>query len=135
MGVVSILIIAYWPKAWRRRVPGMLGAIFITTILVSISGFNTPTVFARFGEIPNSLPAFTIPEFEFSEIKQLLMPAVTIAILAAIESLLSAVVADGMIDDKHDSNQELIAQGMANIVSPFFSAFLQPALLRARLQT
>ena len=120
VGVVSILIIAYWPKAWRRRVPGMLGAIFITTILVSISGFNTPTVFARFGEIPNSLPAFTIPEFEFSEIKQLLMPAVTIAILAAIESLLSAVVADGMIDDKHDSNQELIAQGMANIVSPFF---------------
>lgn len=120
VGVVSILIIAYWPKAWRRRVPGMLGAIFITTILVSIAGFNTPTVFARFGEIPNSLPAFTIPEFEFSEIKQLLMPAVTIAILAAIESLLSAVVADGMIDDKHDSNQELIAQGMANIVSPFF---------------
>ena len=64
------------------------------------------------------------------------MPAVTIAILAAIESLLSAVVADGMIDDKHDSNQELIAQGMANIVSPFFfSAFPQPAPLRARLQT
>lgn len=120
VGVVSILIIAYWPKAWRRRVPGMLGAIFITTILVSISGFDTPTVFARFGEIPNSLPAFSVPEFEFSEIKQLLMPAVTIAILAAIESLLSAVVADGMIDDKHDSNQELIAQGMANIVSPFF---------------
>ena len=65
VGVVSILIIAYWPKAWRRRVPGMLGAIFITTILVSISGFNTPTVFARFGEIPNSLPASLFQNLSF----------------------------------------------------------------------
>lgn len=120
VGVASILTIIYWPKTWRKRVPGMIGAIFIATIIAALCGLKTETIFTRFGEIPNSLPSFSLPEFKFSEIKQLVMPAMTIAILAAIESLLSAVVADGMIDDKHDSNQELLAQGMANIVTPFF---------------
>lgn len=120
VGVASAVIIVYWPKPWRRRVPGMIGAIFILTPLVALSGFDVETIRARFGGIPSSLPSFAVPEFEFSEVKRLVMPAVTIAILAAIESLLSAVVADGMIDDKHDSNQELIAQGVANIAAPFF---------------
>ena len=120
VGVASAVIIVYWPKSWRRRVPGMIGAIFILTPLVALSGFDVETIRVRFGGIPSSLPSFAVPEFEFSEVKRLVMPAVTIAILAAIESLLSAVVADGMIDDKHDSNQELIAQGVANIAAPFF---------------
>lgn len=120
VGIVSVLIICYWPKSWRKRVPGMIGAIFIVTILSTVLKLDTQTIYSRFGEIPNSLPSFTLPDFKFSEIKELVMPAVTIAMLAAIESLLSAVVADGMIDDKHDSNQELIAQGLANIAAPFF---------------
>ena len=123
LGVVSMLVIVYWPKSWRRRFPGQIGAIFIGTLLslgFSQFGWSVETIFSRFGEIPRSLPEFQWISVDFANIKNLMMPAVTIAVLAAIESLLSAVVADGMIDDKHDSNQELIAQGMANIAAPFF---------------
>ncbi len=123
LGSFSILVIAYWPKAWRRKVPGQIGAIVLGTFAsfaLSKAGWNVETIYSRFGEITNSLPSFNFAEFDFSDIKNLFMPAVTIAVLAAIESLLSAVVADGMIDDKHDSNQELVAQGIANIASPFF---------------
>lgn len=123
LGVISMLAIIYWPKSWRKRLPGQIGAIFIGTFL-SIGfaqfGWNVETIFTRFGEIPRSLPEFHLVHVDFSNIKNLMMPAVTIAVLAAIESLLSAVVADGMIDDKHDSNQELMAQGLANIAVPFF---------------
>ncbi len=123
LGILSVLIIVFWPKSWRRKVPGQIGAILIGTFVglgFTHFGWNVDTIYTRFGEIPNSLPSFKMIEFDFANIKNLLMPAVTIAVLAAIESLLSAVVADGMIDDKHDSNQELVAQGMANIVTPFF---------------
>ncbi len=123
LGSFSILVIAYWPKAWRRKVPGQIGAIVLGTFAsfaLSKAGWNVETIYSRFGEITNSLPSFNFAEFDFSDVKNLFMPAVTIAVLAAIESLLSAVVADGMIDDKHDSNQELVAQGIANIASPFF---------------
>ena len=123
LGVISILTIVFWPKAWRKRVPGQIGAILVGTAVALVFakfGWNVETIHSKFGEIPHTLPEFRWIEFDFSNVKNLMMPAVTIALLAAIESLLSAVVADGMIDDKHNSNQELIAQGMANIVSPFF---------------
>lgn len=123
IGILSVLVIIYWPKSWRHRIPGQIGAIFIGTLVAVVMekfGWQTETIFTRFGEIPNSLPKFNWIEINFANIKNLTMPAFTIALLAAIESLLSAVVADGMIDDKHDSNQELIAQGMANIAVPFF---------------
>src|SRR5213082_1189772 len=75
---------------------------------------------SRFGGIPSSLPTLHIPEFDWHKLKDLVRPATTIALLAAIESLLCCVVADGMIDDRHDSNQELMAQGVANILTPLF---------------
>lgn len=120
VGAISMAIIIFWPKPWRKRVPGMIGAIIIVTLVTYLLDLKVETIYSRFGEIPNSLPKFHWLDFDFSNIKNLVMPAMTIAILAAIESLLSAVVADGMIDDKHESNQELIAQGMANIATPFF---------------
>ncbi len=123
VGLFSIAVIIFWPQQLRRRIPGQIGAIFLGTFLALLLGhfgYQVETIYTRFGEIPHGLPEFTIPEFELSNVKTLLMPAFTIALLAAIESLLSAVVADGMIDDKHDSNQELIAQGVANIASPLF---------------
>lgn len=120
LGIISVSIIIFWPKSWRKRVPGQIGAIVIGTFIYLIFDLNVDTIYTRFGEIPSTLPKFEMISFDILNIKNLLMPAVTIAILAAIESLLSAVVADGMIDDKHNSNQELIAQGMANIVTPFF---------------
>ncbi len=123
IGLLSILVIVYWPVSWRKRIPGQIGAIFVGTfaaLAMSKFGWQTETIYTRFGDIPNSLPKFQWIDIELSNIKNLMMPAFTIALLAAIESLLSAVVADGMIDDKHDSNQELIAQGMANIATPFF---------------
>ena len=123
LGAFCVCVIVFWPKPWRRRVPGPIGAIFAGTLAalaMAHFGFGVETIHSRFGDIPRSLPSFTMPSVAFSDLKNLLMPAVTIAILAAIESLLSAVVADGMIDDKHDSNQELFAQGLANIAAPFF---------------
>ena len=123
LGVVSLLVIVFWPKNLRRYIPGQIGAIFVgvaISLIFAHFGWEVETIETRFGEIPNTLPHVEWISIDFSNIKHLIMPAVTIAILAAIESLLSAVVADGMIDDKHNSNQELIAQGMANVITPFF---------------
>lgn len=123
VGVISIAVIVFWPVAWRKRVPGQIAAIFVGTFAawtLSLFDLQATTIGQHFGQIPNTLPEFHMISVDWANLKNLIMPAVTIAILAAIESLLSAVVADGMIDDKHDSNQELIAQGMANIATPFF---------------
>ncbi len=123
LGVVSLLVIIFWPKSFRRYVPGQIGAIFVGVIVSLVFArynLSVETIGTKFGEIPNTLPSIESISIDFANIKNLVMPAVTIAILAAIESLLSAVVADGMIDDKHNSNQELIAQGMANVFTPFF---------------
>jgi SulP family sulfate permease len=93
---------------------------FLGTVLVSLLPIPVETIGSRFGGIPQGLPRFHLPELTWTNIQPLFQPAVTIALLAAIESLLSAVVADGMIDDRHDSNQELMAQGIANIACPLF---------------
>src|ERR1051326_279551 len=116
----SAFTIVLWPKALARRVPGSIVAMVLGTALVSLFQIPVETIGSRFVEIPRSLPHLQLPELSWANLQQLFQPAVTIALLAAIESLLSAVVADGMIDDRHDSNQELMAQGIANILSPLF---------------
>jgi SulP family sulfate permease len=116
----SFAIIKFWPKALQRRVPGSIVALVAGTAVVALFGLPVETIGSKFGGIPRALPAPHLPAFSWDNIQHLFQPALTIALLAAIESLLCAVVADGMIDDRHDSNQELVAQGLANIVSPLF---------------
>jgi SulP family sulfate permease len=120
LSVISLAIILFWPKKWQRRVPGSIAALVLGTVAVALWNLPVETIGSRFGGIPQGLPKPHIPELSWDNIQHLFQPAVTIALLAAIESLLCAVVADGMIDDRHDANQELIAQGLANIVSPLF---------------
>jgi SulP family sulfate permease len=120
LAIASFAVIKWWPKAWQRRVPGSIVALVAGTALVALFHIPVETVGSRFGGIPQALPTPHLPAMSWSNIQHLFQPAVTIALLAAIESLLCAVVADGMIDDRHDSNQELMAQGVANIVTPLF---------------
>ena len=120
LALASALIIVFWPKPLARRVPGSIVAVILGTALVWLFQLPVETIGTRFGGIPQGLPKLRVPELSWANVQHLFQPAVTIALLAAIESLLSAVVADGMIDDRHDSNQELMAQGIANIASPLF---------------
>lgn len=115
----TVAIIIVWPKI-THKVPGSLVAIFLTTIAVQFLHLPVATIESRFGTIPSSLPSPHIPSLDYDTIKQLIQPAFTIALLGGIESLLSAVVSDGMIGGNHKSNMELIAQGAANIVSSLF---------------
>ncbi len=119
IGLSSLLIIFLWPKV-SRKIPGSIIAILLTTFVVQYFHLNVETIESRFGAIPSSIPFPSIPSMNLVTIKNLIMPATTIAILAAIEALLSAVVSDGMIGGKHKSNMELVAQGAANILSPLF---------------
>ncbi len=119
IGLLTIVIIVYWPRL-THRVPGSLVAILLTTWLTHAFALPVDTIGDRFGAVPTTLPVPALPVFDWGLIKQMAAPAVTIAILAAIESLLSAVVADGMLGTRHRSNAELVAQGIANIVSPLF---------------
>ncbi|NOU01195.1 MAG: sulfate permease [Gallionella sp.] len=120
LAACSALLIWFYPKAWAQKVPSPILALILGTAVVAFFDLPVETIGTRFGGIPQGLPSFELPEFTFATLRHLIAPAMTIALLGAIESLLSAAVADGMIDDKHDSNQELIAQGIANIVTPFF---------------
>jgi len=113
-------IIKLWPGKWQRRIPGSIIALVLGTITVAFLHLQVETIGSKFGGIAQSFPAPHLPALSWENIHGLFQPAVTIALLAAIESLLCAVVADGMIDDQHDSNQELMAQGFANLVSPLF---------------
>jgi SulP family sulfate permease len=123
LAVASLALIVGWPKRWSRYIPGSIAAMALGTMAVVILGLDTrhavATVGTTFGGIPQSLPPLTLPTVNWAELPALFRPAFTIAMLAAIESLLCAVVADGMIDDRHDSNQELVAQGIANVASGF----------------
>jgi SulP family sulfate permease len=121
LAAASLAIIVFWPKRWQRRVPGSIVALVLGTVAVVLfPSLQVETIGSKFGGIPRALPSPHIPLLAWENIRQLFQPATTIALLAAIESLLCAVVADGMVDDRHDSNQELMAQGLANIVSPLF---------------
>jgi len=121
---LSTAIIFTWPKKLARWVPGSIVALILGTVIVVLFQStllrDVATIGSRFGGIPRSLPSLHLPEFDWHNLQNLIRPATTIALLAAIESLLCCVVADGMIDDRHDSNQELMAQGLANIFSPLF---------------
>jgi SulP family sulfate permease len=119
IAALALLIMIFWPKV-THRIPGSLIAIIVTTVAVIIFKLPVDTIGSRFGEIPSNLPSLNSYEVDLSVIRNLIGPATVIAILAAIESLLSAVVADGMIGGKHRSNMELVAQGLANIIVPFF---------------
>ena len=119
IGMLALLIIIFWPKI-SRKVPGSLIAIIVTTLSVQYFHLHVATIESRFGEIPSMIPPPSLPFFDFATVRQLIMPATTIALLGAIEALLSAVVADGMIGSRHKSNMELIAQGAANIITPLF---------------
>ena len=119
ISMLTILIIIYWPKI-TYKIPGSLVAIIITTAATSFLSFPTDTIGSRFGNISFSLPAPGLPLIEWATIQNLIRPAFTIALLGAIESLLSAVVADGMTGGNHRSNTELIAQGGGNILSALF---------------
>ena len=123
IGVASVLVIAITPR-FNKKIPGSLIAIILMTIIAlllkSYAGvMSIETIGDRFS-ISNELPAAQVPDMNWETIKSLVSPAITIAILGAIESLLSATVADGVIGDHHDSNTELMAQGLANIASPLF---------------
>ena len=120
LALCSALLIWFYPKAWAQKLPSPIVALILGTLSVALFHLPVETIGTRFGAIPQGLPDFAIPEFSLAALRHLIAPALTIALLGAIESLLSAAVADGMIDDKHDPNQELIAQGIANIVTPFF---------------
>ncbi|MDF2191296.1 SulP family inorganic anion transporter [Paraflavitalea sp. CAU 1676] len=115
----NVFIIVFWPRI-THKVPGSLIALLISTAVVSLLHLPVETIGARFGDIPSSLPAPAIPALDFTTIKNMVQPAFTIALLGGIESLLSAVVADGMTGGRHRSNMELVAQGIANIGSSVF---------------
>jgi SulP family sulfate permease len=116
---LALFIIIIFPKI-THKIPGSIVALLVTTVIVQIFHLPVETIGSKFGELPSALPSPVFPQIDFAVIKNLIGPATTIAILAAIESLLSAVVADGMIGGRHRSNMELVAQGVANIITPLF---------------
>lgn len=139
LAAVSLATIFFWPKLWHptarapldrqvhRRisrfliaVPGTIVVLVGGTLAVSLFDLPVATIGSRFGGIPQGLPNFALPHFSWELVKQLFPPTLTIALLGAIESLLCARVADGITGDRHDPNQELMAQGIANVVTPFF---------------
>ena len=119
IAVASLAIILLWPRV-TKRIPGSIVALLVATFAVTIFHLPVETIGSKFGGIPQGFPHFSLPAFHAAHIIPLLPSAFTVALLAAVESLLSAVVADGMSGDKHNSNMELAAQGVANIVSPLF---------------
>jgi sulfate permease, SulP family len=119
LAAASLAGIVFWPKL-TRRIPGSIIALLLGTLAVVLFKLPVETIGTKFGGIPTGFPPVTLPHFQPSLIVPLLPSALTVALLAAVESLLSAVVADSMTGQRHNSNVELIAQGIANIASPFF---------------
>ena len=123
VGVLSVLIIILTPKI-SKKIPGSLVAIIVMTVAVyflnSYTKFHVDTIYDQFGEIKAGIPALTVPDISWENVKSLFPTAMVIAVFGAIESLLSATVADGVCGDHHNSNQELIGQGVANLCTPLF---------------
>jgi sulfate permease, SulP family len=115
----SLAIILLWPRL-TKRIPGSIVALLTATAITAVFQLPIETIGSKFGGIPQGFPHFALPDFHAAHILPLLPSAFTVAFLAAVESLLSAVVADGMSGDHHNSNIELVAQGVANIASPLF---------------
>ncbi len=114
--VVAILVL----RKVSRRIPGSILALLVGSVVALAAGLSVETIGSRFGGVPSGLPVFQVPRFRADLILTLLSPALTVAMLGAIESLLSAVVSDRMSGDRHDPNVELTAQGIANVLSPLF---------------
>jgi len=125
LAVSSLLLVLYTPRIkGLKRIPGPLTAMVVATVLQSVFHFRgVATLGSAFGGIPFGLPRFALPDASLAEVITLIGPALTIAMLGAIQSLLSAVVADGMTGYKHNSNQELVGQGVANLLAPLFGGF------------
>lgn len=125
LALASLTLLIVTPRlAWLKRVPGPLLAMVAITLIQALFQFEgVVTIGSAFGGIPRGLPALGFPEISLPRVLELIGPAFAIAMLGAIESLLSAVVADGMAGTKHDSNQELIGQGIANLATPLFGGF------------
>jgi len=119
LALATLVVIVVMARL-TKRVPGTIVALVGGTMAVGLLGLAVETIGTRFGGIPAGLPHFKVPTFHVELIGGLIVPAVTVAMLGAIESLMSAMVADRMSGDRHDSNVELVAQGIANLASPFF---------------
>lgn len=119
IGVVAVIIMLLWPKV-TDKIPGSLVAIIITIAIVYFAKLPVNTIGSVYGELNSAFPTFHAPALSMKLVQEMISPAFTIAILAGIESLLSAVVSDGMIGDTHKSNAELIGQGLGNIFSGLF---------------
>lgn len=122
LAILSLILVLFTSRIPRfARVPGPLVALIVVTLIQAVAQFDTvATIGSTFGEIPRGLPSFQVPDITLSRLVTLIGPAFAIALLGAIESLLSAVVADGMAGTRHNSNQELIGQGIANVLAPLF---------------
>ena len=130
IALISFAIVRFWPNntssrvaAWKRwiaRVPGTVVVLIVSTVAVTSLNLPVETIGSKFGGIPQTLPSIQVPTFDWENIRHLIGPMVTIALLGAIESLLCARVADTLTDDRHNPNQELMGQGIANLVVPFF---------------
>ena len=119
VGIAALIIMLVWPKI-TDKIPGSLIAIIVTTAVVYFADLPVNTIGSVYGELSSAFPTFQVPNVSMKLIQQMLSPAFTIAILAGIESLLSAVVSDGMIGDTHKSNAELVGQGLGNVFSGLF---------------
>lgn len=119
IGLATLAILLILPR-FAKRVPASIIAVVLSTVAVAIFHLHVETIGTKFGGIPGGLPPFAIPDFHSEHILPLLPSAFTVAMLAALESMLSAVVSDGMTGDRHNPNVELVAQGIANIASPVF---------------
>ncbi|HEY2806543.1 MAG TPA: sulfate permease [Gemmatimonadales bacterium] len=123
VALLTLAIMAVWPRI-SRRIPGPFAALLLVSMVVRAIGLDVETIGTRFGVIHAALPMPALPfhatTLQWTDLRALIQPAIAIALLAAIESLLSAVVADGMIGSRHRSNAELVAQGVANFISPLF---------------
>ena len=119
VGAASLAVILLIPRV-TKKIPGSIVALLLGTAIVALLHLPIATIGSKFGGIPQGLPPFSFPAFRLDLVVPLLPSALTVALLAAVESLLSAVVADGMSGDKHNSNMELIAQGIANLLTPLF---------------
>jgi sulfate permease, SulP family len=123
LGLLALALLIVGPR-YLKRIPAPLVAMVVITVLQAYFHFKgVATIGSAFGGIPRTLPSFSLPSIPLSQVISLVGPAFTIALLGSIESLLSAVVADGMAGTKHNSNQELLGQGIANIVAPLFGGF------------
>jgi SulP family sulfate permease len=119
LGILALLLIIVFAR-YAKKVPGYVVALLVGTALVALLKLPVETIGTRFGGIPSGLPTLHMPQFRFDLVRPLISPAVTVAMLGAIESLMSAVVSDRMSGDRHNPNVELVAQGVANIFSPLF---------------